>query len=186
VAIGAYCTPTPLLDWTYSPFIAAFFAFKYASRAGPSVRVFMLDRELRRKDWIQLQKVAPARLHFSILDAVALTNPRMVRNKRFQPLPMRKTSRAISRKKRLNDPGRQYLHVVDLPLRQRDDALRELRRWALHRDRFFRVWMARAPSLRIASLASSGGTVVPPSSNCCSRLSESSLRTSFRWINKSF
>jgi hypothetical protein len=30
------------------------------------------------RDWNQLQKVAPARLHFSVLGAIALNNPRMI------------------------------------------------------------------------------------------------------------
>jgi hypothetical protein len=36
--------PTPLLDWTYSPFIASYFALKRATSAVNKVRVFIFDR----------------------------------------------------------------------------------------------------------------------------------------------
>jgi hypothetical protein len=35
--------PSPLLDWTASPFVAAFFAFRSASRAADRVAIFGLD-----------------------------------------------------------------------------------------------------------------------------------------------
>ena len=118
--------PTPLLDWTYSPFIAAFFAFKYASPTTKNVRVFIFDRELWRLDWNQLQKVAPARLHFSILDAVALNNPRMVPQQALSTVTNAEDIETYIQKKSKERPGRQYLHVIDLPISQRELALREL------------------------------------------------------------
>ena len=118
--------PTPLLDWTYSPFIAAFFAFKYASQTTQNVRVFIFDREIWRADWNQLQKVAPARLHFSILDAVALNNPRMVPQQALSTVTNAEDIESYLAKKSAERPGRQYLHVIDLPVGQREMALREL------------------------------------------------------------
>jgi len=35
--------PTPILDWTYSPFVAAFFAYRKASQCDGMVRIFMFD-----------------------------------------------------------------------------------------------------------------------------------------------
>jgi FRG domain len=65
--------PTPLLDWTWSPYVAAFFAFrklpgKRASRSG-RVRIFKFDEA----EWNKLprfDKFFPVQPHVSILDAL--------------------------------------------------------------------------------------------------------------------
>lgn len=64
--------PTPLLDWTYSLYVAAFFAYRgisnrEASKAGKDdkVRILVFDQEKWRIDWNQLQVLTPASLHVS-------------------------------------------------------------------------------------------------------------------------
>lgn len=75
--------PTPLLDWTHSPFVAAFFAYRGLRRnAGggvPDGKVRLFQFSIR--DWVLLPqnlKLSPLPPHVSVLDAIALENARML------------------------------------------------------------------------------------------------------------
>jgi hypothetical protein len=119
--------PTPLLDWSESPFVAAYFAFR-AGRSrrsdGESVRIFKFDRNAWCSDYNQLQNVA-GRPHFSILEALAIENQRAVPQQALSSVTnvddietyirFRETERATP-----------YLQVFDLPYAERESVLQEL------------------------------------------------------------
>jgi hypothetical protein len=117
--------PTPLLDWTHSPFIAAYFAFRKRRESGELARIFVLDQMEWQKDQPRSGVLSPERLHFSFLNPSAINNPRMV------------PQQALSTLTNIDDVEdfivhqelffrKKYLRVIDLPIAERTKIMHEL------------------------------------------------------------
>lgn len=121
--------PTPLLDWTHSPFIAAYFAFNDLTKDqqidAQNTRIFVFDRKQWSEDFNQLQKLTPARPHFSILDALALNNPRMVPQQSLASVTNVDDIESYIRN-REQEKQKTYLQVIDLPATSRKEVMQEL------------------------------------------------------------
>ena len=124
--------PTPLLDWSYSPYVAAFFAFrgvsnKEAERAleNDTVRIYLFDQTLWRKDWNQLNQLTNAGLHFSVNEFLAMENERMI--------PQQAVSTVTNvddieeyLKLKAKPKGSTYLYAIDLKKSERRSVIHEL------------------------------------------------------------
>ena len=120
--------PTPLLDWSHSPFIAAYFAFMPKRRFqtdSNSVRIFMFDSKAWRRDFRQLQKVTFARPHFSLLQALVIENERAMPQQGLSSVTNLDDIESYIRFHEAQNQV-QYLRVFDLPFSSRESVLREL------------------------------------------------------------
>jgi hypothetical protein len=117
-----------LLDWTYSPFVAAFFAFRHRKvdeESDRRVRILAFEKQ----DWLasfnQLDAVNFVRPHFSLLEALAIENPRAI------------PQQAVSTLTNVDDiekyiagceaaQSAKYLHAIDLDADARPHVMAEL------------------------------------------------------------
>ncbi|MEX3639902.1 FRG domain-containing protein [Paraburkholderia sp. BR14320] len=123
--------PTPLIDWTYSPYVAAFFAFKKMSvsdsqkRGTPNVRIFLFDQDQWRSDARQISFTAAMPPHFSLLEFLSVENERLI------------PQQALSGLTNVDDvetyiagfeqrANKRYLFAIDIPANERKQVMKEL------------------------------------------------------------
>lgn len=124
--------PTPLLDWTYSPFIASYFAFQGVDRktaqgttSRKKIRIFVFNKAAWCVDFEQIQSLATRQPHFTILEALPIGNERMIPQQGLSSFT--KVDDVESYIQSTEKPERSYLQVIDLPIQLRQQVMQELR-----------------------------------------------------------
>jgi hypothetical protein len=121
--------PTPLLDWTYSAYVAAYFAYRNLPKdkrtSNDRVRIVIFDAELWKADYAQLQKITPASRHFSLISPLAINNTRLVPQQALLAISnVDDIEGYIAEREAVK--GRTYLQAIDLPGSERRHVMQQL------------------------------------------------------------
>ncbi|MDB5526043.1 MAG: hypothetical protein JWM58_3806 [Rhizobium sp.] len=123
--------PTPLLDWTRSPFVAAFFAFRkdqtqlQAQRQKRFIRIFILDEEAWLASGDRAPDIAPRMPHVTLVYPHALGNPRLIPQQALTSITnVDDIENYITTKSHATNVT--YLSVIDIPVAERNEVLKQL------------------------------------------------------------
>lgn len=121
--------PTPLLDWTHSPYVAAFFAFRKLPEAyseNDVVRIYMFNNKKWQNRFIQMQHLDLPTPHLSVLEFLAIENPRLVPQQAVTTVTnlFDIEEYVISKEA---ETGIKFLEAIDIPVADREKAMMDLR-----------------------------------------------------------
>lgn len=120
--------PTPLLDWTYSPYIAAYFAFEGIDHFAPQsdkVAIYSFDQREWLKSYMQTYDWKEERAHVTLLNPTYRDNPKqMLQQGTFIFTNQGNIEGHIIHNEKTTG---QFLKKYEIPVKERAKAFKELR-----------------------------------------------------------
>jgi len=115
-----------MLDWSYSPFVAAYFAYEQAEREGSAPRIFIFDQTSWNDRYGKASLIVdPAPNQLVVIESMGVANPRHAPQQAISTVTNVADVEAFIRKREQED-GQTYLTACDLPVDSRPQIMREL------------------------------------------------------------
>ena len=125
--------PTPLLDWTFSPYVAAYFAYRGIDKErldradnNDYVRIISFDAVEWSKDFKPVTDCASYFPHLTVGTYLAIENERMIPQQAASTMTNIDDIETFVLREESNR-SKKYLQAIDLPVSERNKVLKELR-----------------------------------------------------------